>query len=91
MAAKQVIYLGHVQGVGFRYTAKQIASGYDVVGTVRNLPDGSVEMKVQAHDSEELEAFLEAVQESSLRGNIRGIKMLDLPALTGIRGFTISH
>ena len=51
-----VHYSGRVQGVGFRYTAKQVAAGYEIVGTVRNLSDGRVELVAEgAHD--ELEAF----------------------------------
>jgi acylphosphatase len=45
--AKHVIFQGRVQGVGFRYTARQIAGRYHVAGYVRNLPDGSVEMLLQ--------------------------------------------
>ena len=44
MASVQVFYSGRVQGVGFRYSVKQLATGYEVVGWVRNLPDGSVEV-----------------------------------------------
>ena len=33
-----------MQGVGFRYTAKTVATGFEVTGTVRNLPDGRVEV-----------------------------------------------
>ena len=39
----QVFYSGNVQGVGFRYTVKSVATGFEVIGSVRNLPDGSVE------------------------------------------------
>ena len=35
----QVIYSGQVQGVGFRYRVKSVAAGFDVTGTVRNLPE----------------------------------------------------
>src|SRR5688572_25537300 len=56
MAAKQVFYSGRVQGVGFRYTAKQLAAGFDVTGWVRNLPDGRVELLVIAEEAEELDA-----------------------------------
>ena len=45
MVAKQVIYSGRVQGVGFRFTTRQIASGYEVNGWVKNLPDGRVELE----------------------------------------------
>ena len=45
--AKLVIFTGHVQGVGFRYTARGIARQHPVSGYVRNQPDGTVEMIVQ--------------------------------------------
>jgi len=40
MKAIQVFYEGRVQGVGFRYSVRQIAKGFNVTGWVRNLPDG---------------------------------------------------
>ncbi len=39
-----VVFTGHVQGVGFRQTAVQIARSFAVTGWVRNLPSGEVEM-----------------------------------------------
>jgi acylphosphatase len=45
--ARHVIFKGRVQGVGFRYTVRQIAARYDLAGTVRNCPDGSVEAVFQ--------------------------------------------
>ena len=66
----QVFYSGCVQGVGFRYTAKTVAAGFEVAGVVRNLPDGRVELIAEgAH--EELEAFREAVRGAGLAGFIR--------------------
>ena len=38
---------GTVQGVGFRYRAKHMADALALTGTVKNLPDGSVELEVQ--------------------------------------------
>ena len=61
----QIIYSGRVQGVGFRYNAKSVASGYEVVGTVRNLPNGRVELIVEGEKAE-LEAFRQAVRESGM-------------------------
>ena len=47
MAARHVIFIGRVQGVGFRFTALRIAQRHQLTGFVRNLPDGTVEMLAQ--------------------------------------------
>ncbi len=44
---RTIRFFGRVQGVGFRYTACRIARDYEVVGYVRNMPDGSVECVVE--------------------------------------------
>lgn len=67
--SQRVIYSGRVQGVGFRYSVKQIASGFDVTGWVRNLPDGTVEM-LASGTSTEVDAFTAAVEASHLEGYI---------------------
>jgi len=89
MIAKQVIYTGRVQGVGFRYTTKQIASGYEVTGSVKNLPDGRVELQAMSYEADELEAFLAAIDESNLGSLIKEREVSVIPALTGQRGFSI--
>jgi acylphosphatase len=62
LVCKQVRFSGRVQGVGFRQTAKTIASGFAVVGYVRNLPQGDVDMQVQGEE-ETVQAFLQAVSQ----------------------------
>jgi len=52
---------GMVQGVGFRYTTRRTAAGYDVTGYVRNLPDGTVEIVAEGQ-REEILAFLGEVR-----------------------------
>jgi acylphosphatase len=89
MPAKQVLYSGHVQGVGFRYAVKRLAGGYEVTGWVRNLPDGRVELQAMSQEEDELEAFLAAIQESSLGGNIRDSEARSIPELAGVKGFSI--
>lgn len=90
MAAKQVFYAGHVQGVGFRYTVKQIARGFTITGWVRNLPDGRVEL--QAHgEPEELSAFLDAITQSELRSHIKETNAQPLSAPPNAHGFEIRH
>jgi acylphosphatase len=41
--AKRFLVSGRVQGVGYRYFACRAAETCGVAGTVRNLPDGTVE------------------------------------------------
>jgi len=47
LSACTYIFSGRVQGVGFRYTAVQFARGLALAGTVRNLPDGRVELVLE--------------------------------------------
>ncbi len=91
MPAKQVFYSGRVQGVGFRYTTKQIASGYEVTGSVKNLPDGRVELLASASDADELEAFLAAIDESNLGSLIKEREISSVSAPLGLRGFVIER
>lgn len=54
---RRVLFRGRVQGVGFRFTTASIARRYPVVGFVRNLADGSVELVAEAKP-EVLDQFL---------------------------------
>ena len=50
MISLQVFYEGNVQGVGFRWSVRHAAKGFDVTGWVRNLPDGRVELQVTGEE-----------------------------------------
>src|SRR5258708_36921743 len=82
----QVFYSGHVQGVGFRYTVKSAARGFDVVGWVRNLADGRVEMVAEG-TRDELEAFRQVLRESGLGPFITNEGVSWGEAQTAFRGF----
>ena len=66
----KTFFSGWVQGVGFRYTVKKLACGFEVTGTVRNLPDGRVELAAEG-EKRELELFLESIQSSEVGHFIR--------------------
>jgi acylphosphatase len=84
----QVLYSGRVQGVGFRYTAKTVANGFEVTGKVRNLLDGRVELVAEGI-KDELEAFRQAVRESGLEHFIRNEDVSWTEAKNEFRGFEI--
>jgi acylphosphatase len=91
MIAKRVIYEGRVQGVGFRYTVKDLARGYDVCGWVKNLPDGSVELHAMGEEGE-LAAFLrEIAEESPVASLIKNRRVEDIPPLEDCAGFHIQR
>ena len=89
LARVNVHYSGRVQGVGFRYTVKSLVTGYDVLGTIRNLPDGRVELVAEG-ERVELEEFLQAVQDSGLRRHIQDEDIVWEEAQDKFKGFEIA-
>ena len=75
--------------MGFRYTTKDLARGYDVIGTVRNLPDGSVELIVSG-ENEDLAEFLRDLREDSVVAHhIKSAFEEEIAALPELKGFSI--
>lgn len=89
-ASVQVFYEGNVQGVGFRWSVRHVAKGFDVTGSIRNLRDGRVELQA-AGDEEEVRAFLEAILQSEVRAHIKKHSETPLPNPPVFRGFEIRH
>lgn len=54
--ARKFLVRGEVQGVGYRFFAQRAAARHQVVGYVRNCPDGTVEAIVEGPASN-VEAF----------------------------------
>lgn len=88
MKATRVFYEGYVQGVGFRWTTKRIAHGYDISGWVRNLADGRVELQVSGAD-DEVSAFLRAIREGTLGGHITAERATEIELASPFKGFRI--
>jgi acylphosphatase len=83
-------YGGHVQGIGFRYSVKRTANGFEVTGTVRNLDDGRVELVAEGEKAE-LEAFLETIRDSDVGRFIRLEQTDWTEAKNEFRGFEITR
>jgi acylphosphatase len=78
-----------VQGVGFRYTAKNVALRYDVNGYVRNLSDGRVELVAEG-EPREIDTFVQDVKEK-MGSFIRRADVNDAPATGEFSDFSIRH
>lgn len=89
MIARQYLFAGRVQGVGFRYSTKRLAQGFDIVGWVKNLPDGRVELQIMGEE-EELDEFLEELQDSPLGHHIQEQEERSVP-LFEVNGFSIQE
>ena len=86
----KILYSGRVQGVGFRYTAKKIAAGFEITGTVSNLSDGRVELIAEGARAE-LESFRAALRDEGLAGFIRDEKVTWSDVQNEFRNFEIAR
>jgi acylphosphatase len=90
MISLQVFYEGNVQGVGFRWTVRDAAKGFDVTGWVRNLPDGRVELQVTGED-DEVRGLLDCIARGELHSLIHRQTENTLEKPVTARSFEIRH
>jgi len=90
MISLQVFYQGNVQGVGFRWSVRHVAKGFDVTGWVRNLRDGRVELQVTG-EQDEVRAFLDRIAGGELHSLIRKQTENKLDKPVTARGFEIRY
>ncbi|MSR77541.1 MAG: acylphosphatase [Candidatus Omnitrophica bacterium] len=90
MKRLQVIFSGHVQGVGFRYTVDRIARHFEVTGYVKNLPSEQVEL-VGEGDEIVLNDFLQAVIESPMQRHILEKQVVWSEVTGNYKVFGIAH
>jgi acylphosphatase len=69
---------------------KTLTTSFEVTGTVRNLPDGRVELVAEGA-KEELEVFLKAIRDSDVGRFIRQELASWSGAKNEFRGFEITH
>jgi len=90
MAARyDIVFTGRVQGVFFRATTRDVARRFDVVGWVRNEPDGTVRCVAEG-DPAELDRFVAAVGEAR-RGTIDDVRVVRSEAAGDLDSFEIRH
>jgi acylphosphatase len=90
MAERLGIHLtGRVQGVGFRWYARERADELGLVGWVRNLPDGSVRLVVEG-PREDLQRFLAWCREGPPVARVHDVATSWSDATGEFSGFRIS-
>jgi acylphosphatase len=77
MVARHIIFVGRVQGVGFRFAAHGMANRHQLAGFVRNLSNGTVEMLAQG-TSDDIEDCIQDLKEY-YPGYIREINIEEIP------------
>lgn len=82
-----VFFTGHVQGVGFRYSTRQVAKEFEVTGFVSNLADGRVQLEAEGARAE-IDAFVAAVEEK-MHGYIRKVERAGAKRAAQFTGFVI--
>jgi len=75
MKRVHAFYGGRVQGVGFRFTAEEAAKRLGVVGWVKNLRDGRVEVVAEG-DEKALQQFLDHIRNGPMRNFIQRAEVM---------------
>ena len=89
MTVRKVIRVrGRVQGVGYRYFTLGVAKELDLVGTVANLPDGSVEAVVEG-DERDVRSFIDRLREGPPASRVEGLDVRDEKPTGELDRFTV--
>jgi acylphosphatase len=81
---------GRVQGVGFREWTRRTAERLGLVGSVRNLSDGSVEIQASGTE-DDLRRLEEALHEGPLAARVDRVESLTPDANMPRSGFRVLH
>jgi len=85
-----MVIIGRVQGVGFRYFARQKALELNLGGWVHNKMDGSVEIEVEGHP-ETIKAFTDWLKIGNGYSRIDRIFRSELPELQEYQSFFVKY
>ena len=81
---------GDVQRVGFRAYVEDASTKLALVGWVRNLPDGSVEVVAQG-EPDILKEFVEHLHEGSLRSRVEAVSVDWRTVRMPLYEFSVKH
>ena len=84
----RLVVHGRVQGVGFRYAAREAAIECEVAGWARNLPDGSVEIVAQGSPAA-VARMTAWAHRGPRHASVEGVHVESLGVSRDLRGFEI--
>ncbi len=84
--AKLVVFSGSVQGVGFRFTACNIATRYELTGYVKNTPNGKVEILAQGSETD----INECITDIKDTFAVCDVKIQKVPVDDALKNFNIT-
>ena len=89
MTRKHIIFHGSVQGVGFRWRARNAANLYGCTGWARNDWEGTVTMEIQGSEKE-IDLVLQAINKGRYI-EIERMESREVPVKKDERGFRIEY
>ncbi|MCB9435780.1 MAG: acylphosphatase [Anaerolineales bacterium] len=81
---------GRVQGVSFRYYTVLEAERLGIMGWVRNLPDGTVEVTAQG-TPDQLQAFAEFLYRGSPAAEVTHVESTTQPLISRFAQFSVRY
>jgi acylphosphatase len=89
LKAYRIRVIGKVRGVGFRRTVQQRAWEFGIVGTVENLPDGTVQIEAQG-ENEKLGEFIGSLRAVELPAVVTNVEKSEIKILKTRKIFKIN-
>jgi acylphosphatase len=89
VSAVRVVALvdGQVQGVGYRWFVRQVATARGLAGSATNLPDGRVEVALEG-PADDVRAVLAELSGPDAPGRVSDVQQRD-DAVQEVTGFTV--
>lgn len=90
MIARRFFIRGDVQGVGYRFFAQRVSARHQIVGYVKNLADGRVEVLAEG-PAPEVEAFKHELLTGPRFSTVDQIEEISLDVSGSYSSFRIEH
>ena len=87
LVRRRIVVHGRVQGVAFRYYARERARAHNVSGWVENRPDGTVEAVLEG-DSEAVDRVVRFFETGPPQARVERVDVSD-EAPQGLSGFSV--